>query len=278
MVNQSVGLTDILGEQTKVLREVRKPYKVAVVSGKGGVGKSNIVLNVGLALGRFGLRTLLIDGNVNLSNLDILSGVSPRNRLADVTDGTVALKDALEQIAENVFILAGSSDGKLKKLTSSDAAILIKEAGFLEPAFQYVLIDTAGGIVQDSISLALLSDEVFVVCTPEPTAMTDAYVLAKTLKRIDCSADLRLLVNKAGAADCSVEAGRKLVFGTERFLRLGIGYAGFIPADVSVERAVTLQSPLMIDFPDSPSSESIKAIAENIEARRRLEILKGRNL
>ncbi len=273
-----MDLKDVLGEQTTVLCDRKKPYKVAVVSGKGGVGKSNIVLNVGLALGRFGLRTLLIDGNINLSNLDILSGVSPRNRLADVVEGTIALKDAVERIAENVFMLAGSSDGKLKKLTSSDIAILINEAGFLEPVFQYILIDTAGGIVQESISLALLSDEVFVVCTPEPTAMTDAYVLAKTLKRIDSSAELRLLVNKAGDGDLSMKAGEKLVSESEKFLGLGMNCASFIPSDISVEQAVALQSPLIIGFPDSPSSESIIAIAREIEERRKLELSKGRNV
>jgi len=271
MLDQAVGLREVVSAQTKLLSIGKTPYKIAVVSGKGGVGKSNIVLNIGIALARNGARVLLVDGNVNLSNLDILSGVSPKHRLLEVIDGSAQLKDAVEEIAPRVFLLAGSSDGRLKKLSSNDAAALFREVGLMEPVFQYAVIDTAGGIVQESISLALLSDEVIVVSTPEPTAVMDAYVLVKVLKRINSNADLRLLINKAKSAGEAEDVRAKFDLVSEHFLNLKIDYAGFIPSDDSIEQSVVVQSPLLHEFPDSPSSNSIKSIADKIMARQKVE-------
>lgn len=264
MFDQAVKLREVVSAQTKVLPLSKLPYKVTVVSGKGGVGKSNIVLNLGIALASEGARVLLVDGNINLSNLDILSGVSPSRRLFDVIEGTARLEDAIAQIVPNVFLLAGSSDGRLKKLSSNDAAILFREVSMMEPRFHYAMIDTAGGIVQESISLALLSDEVLVVSTPEPTALMDAYVLVKVLKRINSNADLKLLINKAKNAEEAGDVRTKFDLVSQHFLNLRIDYAGFVPSDESVEQAVCVESPLMQEFPDSPSSHAIKLIADKI--------------
>ncbi len=264
MLDQAVRLREAISAQTKVVPLSKMPFKISVVSGKGGVGKSNIALNLGIALAREGARVLLIDGNVNLSNLDILSGVSPAHRLFDVIDGTVQLKEAVAEISPNVFLLAGSSDGRLKKVSSNDTAVLLREVSIMEPAFQYAVIDTAGGIVQESISLALLSDEVLVVSTPEPTAVMDAYVLVKAMKRINSNANLRLLINNAKNADEAEDVKTKFDLVSEQFLNLKIEYVGFIPFDASVEKAVSVQSPLMQEYPDSPSSQAIKTIADKI--------------
>ncbi len=264
MLDQAVKLREVVNAQTTVAPLGSQPHKITVVSGKGGVGKSNIALNLGLALARDGARVLLVDGNVNLSNLDILSGASPSYRLFDVIDGNVRLKDAVAEISRNVFLLAGSSDGRLKRLTSGDAATFFKEVRLTEPAFHYAVIDTAGGIVQESISLALLSDEVLVVSTPEPTAVMDAYVLVKAIKRINSSADLKLLINRARDAEEAEEVRTKFDLVSEHFLNMKIDYAGFIPWDESVEKAVSAQSPLMKEFPESQSSRALTVIADRI--------------
>jgi len=267
MLDQAVRLREVVSAQTKVLPLSKLPYKISVVSGKGGVGKSNIALNLGLALARDGARVLLIDGNVNLANLDILSSVSPAHRLIEVVEGTVQFKDALAEVAPNVFLLAGSSDGRLKRLNSNDAATLFREVGMVEPVFQYAVIDTAGGIVQESISLALLSDEILVVSTPEPTAVMDAYVLVKAIMRINTCASLKLLINNAKDQEEADEVRAKFDMVSDHFLKLKIDYAGFIPSDRSIEKAVSVQSPLLQEFPDSPSSSAIKRIAASILAK-----------
>jgi len=122
MLDQAVKLREVVDARTAAIQIGNQPHKIAVVSGKGGVGKSNISLNLAIALAGSGARVLLIDGNVNLSNLDILAGASPAHTLLDVVDGSVNLKDAAAEISTNVFLLAGSSDGKLKRLSSGDAA------------------------------------------------------------------------------------------------------------------------------------------------------------
>ncbi len=268
MLDQAVKLREVVEAQTKVVPIGKLPYKITVASGKGGVGKSIIALNLGIALARGGARVLLIDGNVNLSNLDILSGVSPSYRLFDVIDGTSRLKDAVQEISPNVFLLAGTSDGKLKRLGSGDAAVLFREVGSMEPLFQYAVIDTAGGIIQESISLALLSDEVLVVSTPEPTAVMDAYVLVKAIKRINSSASLKLLINNAKGREEAEDVRTKFDLVSEHFLNLKIDYAGFIPSDKSMEQAVNVQTPLMEEFPDAPASRAIEMIAETIAKRK----------
>lgn len=267
MLDQAVRLREVVNAQTAVAQIGDQPHKISVVSGKGGVGKSNIALNLGIALARDGARVLLVDGNVNLSNLDILSGVSPNYRLFDVIEGKVGLREATAEIAPNVFLLAGMSDGRLKKLGSGDAAAFFREVKLAEPAFHYAVIDTAGGIVQESISLALLSDEVLVVSTPEPTAVMDAYVLVKAIKRINANADLRLLINRAKSAEEADEVRAKFDLVSEHFLNLKIEYAGFIPSDESVEKAVSVQSPLVKEFPESLSSKAIASMAERILAK-----------
>ncbi len=264
MLDQAVRLREAVNAQTAVVPVGNQPYKVTVVSGKGGVGKSNIALNLGIALARGGARVLLVDGNVNLSNLDILAGASPQYRLFDVVDRSVKLREAVAEISENVFLLAGSSDGRLKKLGSGDAATFIQEVRMAEPAFHYAVIDTAGGIVQESISLALLSDEVLVVSTPEPTAVMDAYVLVKAIKRINSSADLKLLINRAKDESEAREVKEKFDLVSDHFLNMKIDYAGFIPSDISVEKAVSVQTPLITEFPEAPSSKALISIADRI--------------
>ncbi len=264
MLDQAVKLREVVNAQTAVVPLGAQPHKITVVSGKGGVGKSNIALNLGLALARDGARVLVVDGNVNLSNLDILSGASPVYRLLDVVEGNVNIKGAAAEISKDVFLIAGSSDGRLKRLSSGDAATFFREVRLAEPAFHYVVIDTAAGIVQESISLALLSDEVFVVSTPEPTAVMDAYVLVKAIKRINSSSDLKLLINRAQDAAEAEEVKAKFDLVSEHFLNTKIEYAGYIPSDSLVEKAVSVQSPFMQEFPDSPASQAIKGIADRI--------------
>lgn len=271
MLDQAVKLREVVSAQTKLMPIGKMPYKVAIVSGKGGVGKSNIALNLGIACSHNGdgARILIIDGNVNLSNLDILCGVSPRRRLFDVIDGTARLKDSIAEVAPNVYLLAGSSDGNMKKLNSNDAASLFRAVSMMEPAFHCAIIDTAGGIIQESISLALLSDEVLVVSTPEPTAVMDAYVMVKAIKRINSNSNLKLLINKAKNEEEAQDVKNKFDLASSHFLNLKIAYAGFIPSDESVERAVSVQTPLIQEFPDSPSSQAINRIAGKLLSRLR---------
>lgn len=264
MLDQAIKLRELVETQARVSLSGVSPHRIAIMSGKGGVGKSNLALNMGYVLASKGARVLLVDGNINLSNLDILTGCSPVKRLVDVINRIINLSEALTKLRENLYLIAGSSDGTYKKIGSAEIAFLFNEISSFEPTFDYVIVDTAAGIVQESISFGILCDDVYVVSTPEPTAIMDAYVLVKALKRIDSGSNLKLLINNVADVGTAEEVKEKFDVVTMHFLNTKVEYVGFIPSDDAVVRAVNVQTPLMVEFPESEAAKAIQRIASRI--------------
>ncbi|MGC8653113.1 MAG: MinD/ParA family ATP-binding protein, partial [Candidatus Kryptoniota bacterium] len=174
---------------------------------------------------------------------------------------------AMTKLSENLYLIAGSSDGTYRKLGSGEIASLFNEISNLEPRFDYVVVDTAAGIVQESISFGILCDDIYIVSTPEPTAVMDAYVLVKALKRINSGSNLKLLINNVVDAQTAEEVKEKFDIVTMHFLNTRIDYAGFVPTDEAVVRSVNVQTPLMIEFPDSKAAKAIEEITSRILER-----------
>lgn len=269
MLDQAMKLREIVETQARVTLSGMPPHRIAIMSGKGGVGKSNLALNMGYVMASKGARVLLIDGNINLSNLDILTGSSPVNRLVDIVDRNTNLSEAMTELRENLYLIAGSADGTYRRLGSGEIASLFNEISNFEPRFNYVIVDTAAGIVQESISFGILCDDVYIVSTPEPTAVMDAYVLVKALKRINSGSSLKLLINNVVNAETAREVKEKFDIVTMRFLNTKIDYAGCVLSDEAVVRAVNVQTPLVIEFPDSKAAKAIEEITSKILERGR---------
>jgi flagellar biosynthesis protein FlhG len=249
-----------------------------VTSGKGGVGKSTIALNMALALAGSGVKVLLVDADANLAGLDILLGVAPRFRLGNVLRGEREIEEVLIGAGPGLKVLPGSSgDVDYPLLTSDRQAQLLEDLRTLEERFDVVVIDTAAGLSREVVAFATEADRVLVVTTPEPTAVVDAYAMVKVVTVSRPDAAVEMLINAARLPREAEEAAHKLRLAVAHFLKREIRCAGVIPYDPAVPRAVQEQKPLMVLAPRSAAALSVQAVARAF-AGQNLMSVEGRAL
>jgi flagellar biosynthesis protein FlhG len=256
-------------DQAERLREMmdlpaRRARVLAVASGKGGVGKTNMAVNLGIALVRLGRRVILIDVDIGLANADVLLGVQPRFNLGSVLAGEVGALDALVPCPGGLELLAGSSASSFSDLSESERAFLSSSFRQLEACADFIIIDTGAGISRNVIEFCRASEEVLVITTPEPTAITDVYALIKAISREKGHGRLRLIVNQALDR---VEAGRvseRLRTVSRRFLGLEVDNLGYVLLDERVRSAVRRRRPFVLETPRAPAAACIRGIAERI--------------
>jgi flagellar biosynthesis protein FlhG len=262
-------------EPTRVSRELTAaegwgcpPLRViAVTSGKGGVGKSNIVVNLGLALARQGLKVLLIDADLGLANLDILLGLTARFTIDDVLSLKQPLSGAILAGPEGVMVLpAASGIADLAELDESRKILLLDELDHYAASLDVVLIDTGAGISRNVIFFNLASKERILVANNQPTSITDAYAMIKVLATQHGERHFKLLVNGLTRPQEAEVVYRTLLTVTERFLghEIHLEYLGFIPHDDSIPKAVMRQQPVLTLYPQAPASQSFTRIAERL--------------
>jgi len=249
-IDQASKLRDIatrLKKNRKQSRKSNRTRRIAITSGKGGVGKSSFSLNLAIALTKLKKKVLLIDADINLGNLDILLGITPKYLLRDVIDGRISLKQLLIQESSGLTIMPASS-GDLDVLKKSEEAKqkIERDLELLELEYDFVLIDTGAGIGDEVIDFSLNSDEVIVVTTAEPTAFTDAYALIKVLtSKSKVSPNLSLLVNMVSVQTEAEQVYEKIEMVTNHFLQTEIKFLGFIIRDQTVSKAIIQQQPFL---------------------------------
>jgi flagellar biosynthesis protein FlhG len=243
-----------------------QPRVICVTSGKGGVGKTNIVTNLGHDLARTGKKVLILDADLNLANVDILLGLTPRYNLHHVFNGEKTLEEVLVQGPAGLLILPASSGiMELADLTEQQRLFFLTEMSALARKIEIMLIDTAAGINNNVIYFNLAARERIVILTPEPTSLTDAYALIKVLSSRHAVKRFRILVNLARSEKEAMAVFRKLSMVADRFLdSLSLDYLGFIPYDSKLPTAVREQRLVSELFPDAPSSKMFSRLAENI--------------
>lgn len=247
-------------------RERPEPARViAITSGKGGVGKTNLVVNLAACLSRMGYRTAVLDGDLGMANVDILLGLNPPYNIVDVIAGRKRLMEvaAIGPLGMQVFAggsglyeLANLNIWQLEKFTNSLAE--------LDEVCDVLLIDTGAGLSQGVVRLVLSAVEVIVVTTPEPTALADAYGIVKVVARRSPGTRVHVAVNMA----YSSEEGEAL-FGhfqraTRRFLELELNYLGYVPFDNLVSRCVQEQCLFTVEYPNSKVARAVEQIAHNL--------------
>ena len=258
---------------TQNLKDVR--HKLFVMSGKGGVGKTNITLNTALALTRLGERVLVIDGDLGLANIDVLFGVTPAHSLQDVLTGDLAPEDAITEVRPGLGLLPAASGAEdLICLSRASARALADSLTPCLSGYGFVLLDLGAGIGGNVIELARLSRLRVVVTTPEPTALTDSYALIKVMHRSLGTRTFSYVVNNVMDPEETDFTRERLEGACGHFLGFTPGFLGAVRQDPGLPAAVMEQIPLLEASPESPASKDITAIAENL-FRQKKNILSG---
>ena len=246
----------------------RAPHVIAIASGKGGVGKTNLTANLAVALASRGLRVCVLDADLGLANLDVLFGLSPTLSLRDVVRGERRLEDVVVDGPAGIRIIpAASGFEELTRLGSDEQLRLLAEVDGLEDSFDVLLVDTAAGISANVLYFTAAAADALVVITPEPTALTDAYALVKVLATRYGRREFLVAVNMAAGAADAEAAFRRLARVAERFLRVRLEYQGYVPYDDALPRAVRHQRPVVLAAPGSPASQGLAALAGRLALR-----------
>lgn len=235
---------------------------VAITSGKGGVGKTNIVANLGYALCKAGKRVLIFDADLGLGNLDVLLGLTPRYNLSHVIDGEKRLSEIVVAGPGNLKILPASSGiQELTRLTIAQQTEIQNELKGLLSDYDIVLIDTAAGISSNVLYFNTSANEMMVVVTPEPTSITDAYALIKILSVQYQEKHFRLLVNLAKNVQEADDVSRQLCLVVNRFLDVSIDYFGCVLMDEKVKLSVRKQKVVSEMAPMTQASRNFAELA-----------------
>jgi flagellar biosynthesis protein FlhG len=238
---------------------------IAVASGKGGVGKTNVVANLAIALQRRGKRVVVIDADLGLANLDTLLGLNPHATLRQVLRGECSIKDVLVDGPAGIRIVPASSGYEdLTQLSDGQRLTLLEQVDSLDGDFDVLLIDTGAGISNNVTFFATAAQETLVVVTPEPTALTDAYALIKVLATRYAEDSFAVLVNMTRSEFEARKTFTQLTRVTERFLQVSLRYAGHVPWDSEVPEAVRRQQAVIDMAPATPATRAIDGLAERI--------------
>ncbi len=239
---------------------------VAVTGGKGGVGKTNVSVNLGVALCKLGRRVTLLDADLGLANVDVLLGLKPRRNLSDVLAGHTSLAEVVVPGPCGLRIVpAASGTQAMVQLGPREHAGLISAFSDIAHQMDVLIVDTAAGISDEVISFLLAAQEIIVVVCNEPTSITDAYALIKVLNSQYGVKRVRVLANMVRGPQEGKSVFAKLVTVTERFLEVTLEYAGWIPFDEHVRRSVQRQRSVVDAYPSSKASQSFMDLAREVD-------------
>lgn len=239
---------------------------ITVSSGKGGVGKSNLVINLAMALDRLGERVLILDADLGLANIDVLLGLSPKYNVSHVLNGGRRLEEVLVKGPGGIRIMPASSGvQEMTRLTDEQKLVFLDLLDGLESEIDILLIDTGAGISDTVLYFNLAAQDKIVMVTPEPTSLTDAYALIKVLYTRHGERHFKVVVNQVRDEKAGRAVFAQISKVADHFLDgLSLDYLGSIPHDPNVTRAVLQQKPFMQLFPETPASMAVDAIARNI--------------
>lgn len=262
-----MSFDDQASKLRQLMQRMRQTRTIAVASGKGGVGKSNIALNLSILLSAAGNRVALVDADLGLANLDVLLNVDVRANLSHVIAGTRRLAEIVVDLPCGVQFVPGASGiTHLANLSEFQRGQLFGELSALEAENDIIVVDCGAGISRDVIQLTTSADNAMIVTAPEPTAITDAYAVIKILKRQGYEGKVSLLVNLACDRQEARDTYQRVAGVARQFLAYRVFDAGHVLADPKVAEAVRRREPFVLAFPKCPASRCLAALANRLSA------------
>ncbi len=249
----------------KMLKSQGKLSKsIAIVSGKGGVGKSNFSTNFAHALLAKGKKVIIIDMDIGMGNIHILLGMAPRNSLTDYLLNKVEIDEVVNEAPGGLsFISGGSGLDMVMEWSAAMFDRLIQAFEHLQQRYDFILFDMGAGATQRSIELIVSVDEIIVISTTEPTSITDAYSMMKFICLQDPDKVFSIVSNRVSKGDDGNDAVTRLQYAMRKFLGKETKILGFLPEDPVVHKAVLAQEPFLLLYPKAPISQRMMAIAES---------------
>jgi flagellar biosynthesis protein FlhG len=247
--------------------DLPRPVRVvAVASGKGGVGKTNVSVNLSLSLAECGRKVMLLDADFGLANVDVLLGLIPKHTLSDVVEGKCQLEDTFIEGPMGILVVpAASGKRRMSELSFSEHAGLIQAFSGIDRQIDALIVDTAAGISGSVVTFAEAAQEVIVVVCNEPASITDAYALIKVLSREHGVTRVQVLANMVRSTAEGKELFSKLTRVTDRFLDITLGFLGVIPYDDWLRRAVQKQQAVLQAYPSSPAASAFRALGKRLD-------------
>ena len=282
MTDQATRLRQMVSSETAVPASLAQAEAwanvrvIAVTSGKGGVGKTNLAVNLAIALQQRGHRVLVIDADLGMANVDILLGTTSRRHLLDLLQPEVKLDDVIVETVHGVqYISGGSGIEKALEYDHAEKVMLQQKLADCAVRADLILVDTGAGLGRNVMDFILAADEVLLVTTPEPTSLTDAYAVMKAYSIYATQKNLRLVINRVYEQKESREVALKLQRAAEKFLHMSVDCLGYVFEDTSVTKAVRKQTPLLKATTKAAAARCIDALAETLLTGSEMHVKRG---
>ena len=270
-MDQAAKLRKLVREKKEevVKVETKKTAKIlSVTSGKGGVGKTSLSVNIAASLGKEDLRVLLIDADLGLSNVEIMLGVTPSYTLKDVIKNGRAIEEVIINGPYNIdFISGGNGFLELAELSEIEREEILIKIHKLEELYDIIIIDTGAGISKNVTAFLTSSDEIIVVTNSEPTALTDAYSIIKVITEEKLKQKIGLIINRVKNKNEYQQASDILINTAKKFLGEEIKSLGFVYEDPNVRKTIYKNTPFVIYYPNSVASDCVKEIINNLSLK-----------
>jgi flagellar biosynthesis protein FlhG len=264
-MDQAANLRSLVAAPRPAVGAANPLRVIAVTSGKGGVGKTNISANLAVLAAKMGKRVLVIDADLGLANVEIVFGLKPRYHMGDLISSSISIEDVMIDAPHGVKILpAGSGVQSLTQLSAEDKLRFIAALEPVQDKFDLVLVDSGAGIGDNVLFFVGAAQEAILVVSPEPTSLVDAYATVKVLSQKAGVRHFGVIINPVIDELPAREIFNKLTQVTSRFLSASVRHLGYVPRDENLHRAIMAQRPLVDAFPHSPASRALNVLADKL--------------
>jgi len=263
-------MADVANDQAHGLRKMTSPPRpvkvIAVASGKGGVGKTNVTVNLGVALASQGKQVLLLDADLGMANIDVMLGLHPQYNLLHVLDGSKTLSEIIVEGPSGLKIIPATSGvQKMAELSPAEHAGMIQAFSEMDDQIDILMIDSAAGISDSVVSFTRAAQEVIVVVCDEPASITDAYAFIKLLSREYDVVHFHVIANMTRSVQEGRELFNKISLVCDKFLEVNLDFMGIVPFDEDLRRAVKKQRAVVEFIPRSKSATAFMHLAKKVD-------------